>query len=673
MDQINNEQFAQSYQKHLIEMADEKNYMPFLRETKGSFYRHVDDNVSVRPPFGRKDYEFFRPDEEIPAGKNQRELSEIMCACSAAYERIGVIRSVVDVMKEFVVKGLEIIHEDEAPNNFYKAWQDRIKLQDRASQAASWSLKAGNFVVRRRFGQLKNKEIDKMKRSNAKFGYIPLEYFFFNPAYVKVLGGDLNVFISEKRYGLKISLSTLNNIRNVNKEIYNNIISQLPEEIKNAIGENSSKILQDFVLPLPADKIYVGHYNKDDTDLWAKSFIYSILSDVYYNDKLKLAKMSALDGIINVIRIWKLGDHTQQMLPSPALGSKLARILEHNTGGGAIDIIWDSMIELEEFYPPIEKLVNFEESYHSILLGLGVPQGMVGGESDSKGQQFTYLGLKNMVTRIESVRRLITEWLNQEIDIIQEAMNFKKRPYIRYAYEDLQEEKTYFDLLLQLVDRNIISDTRILEVIKELPEFEKLRVFTQEQERTTKERPPKAGPYNNPQLDDQRKHEVKMKQMDIENSNNQSKEKPKESSRPGRPVNKKDSRPRKRSPNRVKTIGSDLVAYALKTENYIDDYLTNLIMLESNVTDFRKLTAEQKLSIEQAKLALLPRITPHSILSEENIVIFSETNNDAYLDFIGVYNDTLIEIGSDNITSECKRLAQIQSYCLTWGVIDGED
>lgn len=50
-----------------------------------------------------------------------------------------------------------------------------------------------------------------------------------------------------------------------------------------------------------------------------------------------------------VIRLWKLGDHKEGIMPTKKAIDKLAKILEkvHKDGKGDVDIIWDSLIEVQ--------------------------------------------------------------------------------------------------------------------------------------------------------------------------------------------------------------------------------------------------------------------------------------------------------------------------------------
>src|SRR4051812_42796982 len=50
-------------------------------------------DISVRPPFGRRDYEYFRPGETVP-----RRFHEVVMACRGVYQNVGVVKNVIDMM-----------------------------------------------------------------------------------------------------------------------------------------------------------------------------------------------------------------------------------------------------------------------------------------------------------------------------------------------------------------------------------------------------------------------------------------------------------------------------------------------------------------------------------------------------------------------------------------------
>jgi len=649
-------------------------------------YRDVDPGMTIKAPYDRSVYEYYRPNEYIPTGKDQHDLREIMRMCTSAYERVGVIRSVIDMMSEFGAEGIEIIHPDAGPNEFYKAWSKKVKLEDRAERFLNWLFKSGNLVARRKFGTIKRQELGSIKQSELiedltkASGRIPLEYVFYDPSTIELVGDSFAPYVSEKKYAVRIPISSMTGLSRPKNKLEEEVYNKLPQEIKDAIeGKTGNGILY---VPIPTEKLYVAYYKKDDSDIWAKSFIYSILSDVIYNDKLKMAKTSALDNFHSVVRLWKLGDHTHNLPAAPDDAERLVSILEANTGGGSSDIIWNSAIHYEEHYPPIDKLVDFEENLHSILLGLGVPENLVGGKnSSSSSNNSSYLGLKNLIKRLEAGRRALRDWLETEISIINKEMGFRKRPIIRFDNADLHDEQTYFNLLVQLVDRGVISDQTILERINEIPEIEAIRVGREESLRENGSKPDKASPFHKPDLQEQQDHEIQKireqakitmkiaeQSSQTENSSNIQRELRKETTKNGRPLGSKDKNKRKRNSNRVKTTTAKLLLEANKIYDFIDDYVRAEIIEKYAVANVRKLTSDQFKEMDNIRTDLFACIKPFNELNEEFIMsCVSGTETDEIIDcFKETFASMLEDLGAEHVSAEEKRHILVQAYIDTW-------
>jgi hypothetical protein len=652
----------------------------------GSFY-NVDPGISVRPPMNRETYEYFRPNESIPAGNSQEDLRAIMKMCRAAYEKVGIIRSVIDMMSEFGADGIEIIHPDKEPNAFYQAWAERIKLEDRAERGLSWLYKSGQFAVRRKFGRIPSKNLKKLKdtipsiKDGTGNGRIPLEYTFYDPSTLELVGGSVGALSQEQIYAIRVPFQFFDGFRTPRNDLERKVFDKLPSEIKDAIlGNVTGDGL--YMIPIPTDKLYVGFYKKDDSDIWAKSFIYSILDDIIYNDKLKLAKTAGLDNWYNVLRVWKLGDHKEKIIPSPDAFARLSSILENNTGGGAADLIWSSDIEMEEYYPPLDKLVNFEENLHSIMLGLGVPEGLVGGKAQgSAGMTQNYLGLKNLIKRLEAGRRAIRQWLESEIDIIQKEMGFKKRPIIRFKNNDLHDEQTYYNILMQLVDRNVISDTTMLERLDEIPSIERQRLIDEQKLRDENMIPEKASPFHKPDLEQQQEHEMKkireqgkmeIQKMDAapDNSSNLQKKTNKVPRPAGRPTRSRDTVTRKRRDNKVK---ASYVLEATKIYDSIDEFTKTKLTDMFGVASVRQLNSTQEKDLEEFKDALFGNCRPFISPTEENFASAVENPTGLCGDFQAIYKELLQEAGAEKLTQDQKRILKISAFAELWSSILDEE
>jgi streptogramin lyase len=70
-----------------------------------STFKNISPNVTVRDAYDRRDYDYFRRGEEIPT-----DSRGIIGACMQAYKKFPIVNNVINLMADFVVKGIDIVH-----------------------------------------------------------------------------------------------------------------------------------------------------------------------------------------------------------------------------------------------------------------------------------------------------------------------------------------------------------------------------------------------------------------------------------------------------------------------------------------------------------------------------------------------------------------------------------
>ena len=95
---------------------------PLLRRANRSTYLDIEPDRSVRPSFNRADYDAFRPGEAVPYRQKR-----IMAACGTAYDKVGIIRNVIDLMSDFASQGLVLVHPNKQIEKFYRKWFRQVK------------------------------------------------------------------------------------------------------------------------------------------------------------------------------------------------------------------------------------------------------------------------------------------------------------------------------------------------------------------------------------------------------------------------------------------------------------------------------------------------------------------------------------------------------------------
>ena len=440
-------------------------------------YIDIEPNRSVRPTMTRNDYYRFRPEESIPTRQKR-----IIKMCMDAYDRVGIVRNVIDLMGDFSSQGIDIVHPNKAIERFYKKWFTQVNGKERSERFLNYLYRSGNVIIKRRTAKINSSKEAELKRAagadmdvqSTKYAKreIPWAYDFLNPLAVDVLNYYNGMFIGDPKYILNLSKTTYDSFTGANVNSRDSF-AKLPSDVQKQITQGKRQI------PLDKDKIEVFHYKKDDWLIWANPMIYAILDDLVMLEKMKLADLAALDGAISQIRLWRIGSLDHKIIPKRDVINKLRDILASNTGGGTMDLVWGPELDFKESQSQVYKFLGSEKYQPvltSIYAGLGIPPTLTGAAGSSGGYSNNYVSLKTLIERLEYGRQVLTQFWMKEIEIVQKAMGFRFPAQIRFDSIILSDEAAAKQLLINLADRDIISHETILERFGEMPEIEKIRI-----------------------------------------------------------------------------------------------------------------------------------------------------------------------------------------------------
>ena len=498
---------------------------------------------------------------------------------------------------------------------------------------------------------------------------VPWQYDLLNPLSVDAIGGELGIFAGQTKYKLKISDLIKNLATKSNDPEHTHIMKNLPPDLANAIRKGEKYI------PLDSEKTSVFFYKKDDWLVWAKPMIYAILDDIVMLEKMKLADMAALDGAISNIRLWKLGDLDNKILPTKTAINKLRNILAGNVGGGTMDLVWGPELDFKESNSQVFKFLGsqkYEPVLNSIYAGLGIPPTLTGLAGNGGGFTNNFISLKTLVERLEYGRNVLLGFWNKEIEIVQKAMGFRFPARVHFDQMVLSDEAAEKNLLVQLADRDIISSETLQERFGEIPDIEKIRINREHKTRENQKIPQKAGPYHNPQhrndlekialtKDTIAPHELGLVPSDETGDNpltipknrpkfdkveQERKEKEDRDSqmpqvqqkqrepvgRPedGRPKNSKDQGPRKQKVVKPRTSANydfvNLLLWACDAQKKISEIVNPALLSYYKKKNMRGLTKSETSELEYIKMAILSNLRPDTDITADVVYNALENN-----------------------------------------------
>jgi hypothetical protein len=621
-------------------------------------FSNLDGNTGSRPGLTRNDYYAFRPDEAVP-----KKIKLIIYRADDIYQRVGLVKNVIDLMGDFAVHGIKLVHKNKRIERFYRKWFKKINGKDRSERFLNNLYKTGNIVIHKQTGKISIKVSDDLYKTlgspdlrikdpdlfKVEKKEIPWKYTFIDPVYVECAGGSLSSFVSNKRYELILPTSLRKIINTPKTEAEKQIVLSLPEAIVQAAKSKKA-------FPLDPDKTLVFHYKKDDWQAWAYPMIYAIMDDITVIEKLKLADMAALDGAISNIRIFKLGNLEHKIAPTKAATAKLASILGNNVGGGTMDLVWGPDIELLESNTNVHNFLGegkYTPHLNAIYAGLGIPPTLT-GTFGAAGTTNNFISLKTLTQRLQYGRDTLIKFWEGEIELVQKAMGFKYPAKIEFDRMDLSNEEAEKALLIQLADRNLVSDELLQSRFGLDPDMEKNRLNRENKERKSERMVNKAGPWYDPQFENALKKlslqlglvtpsqvglelpkkkpgektalEIKNDQSKLQLQTKMANDPPKESlpkeAGEGRPKLSKDSEKRKERTFSPQT-GAKLMIWSSSAQDQISSLINPLILEYFDKKNLRSLSNNENETLENIKTNIFFNMNPfekiNSSFSTESI------------------------------------------------------
>jgi hypothetical protein len=645
-----------------------------LPKSQGSTYRHfidIEPNRSVKPGFTHSDYYAFRPNEAVPS--QQRKAIKM---CIDAYDKVGIIRNIIDLMGDFGCQGIQIVHQNKSVERFYQQWFKSVNGKERSERFLNNLYKTVNVIIYRSYAKI-TPQIEKYMKSLASDikvevpptgdREIPWRYNFFNPLNVEHKDGKLSLFLGKSSYVVDVG-SFFD--RFLDGDIQNDVINTLPQNVKNALKNGEKKV------ELDPERINVFHYKKDDWQLWANPMIYAILDDIIMLEKMRLADLSALDGAISNIRLWTLGNLEHKILPNKAAINKLRDILASNVGGGTMELVWGPELTFKESSSEVYKFLGSEKYtavLNSIYAGLGVPPTLTGMATNGGGFTNNFISLKTLVERLQYGRDALIKFWDKELEVVRKAMGFRNRAYVQFDQMSLSDEAAEKNLLIQLADRDIISQETLLHRFKEIPQIEKIRLQREVEDRQDEKNPPKASPYHDP------KHKESLEKVALQSgkvlpqdvglktsipkdmlmppkpvqpqSGVGPSQKPKPPNPNGRPPLSQDQGPRKQrlANPRSKPSVAELFMWAETSWDSISNILNDAYLNHKSKKNLRQLTKSEASDLEQLKIDVLTNLDILQDVDAGVVQSILSQNKKACAQFMQLLKENNVNIESMNI------------------------
>ncbi len=593
-------------------------------------FRGLTTYADGRPGLGAGDFDWFRPGQAAPT-----KPKDIIAFARYAYRRIGLIHNAIDLMGDFLAQGIRLVHPNKRIERFYNDWFEQVQGKRVSERLGHLLFREANVPIRWYTAKVNKRKKLEMQRSMAKSDIsididaieftkneIPWRYNFIDPILVEPLGGALANLSKDKVLQLKVPLGLQNEIKKLqmaaggDASIAQEVLDKISPDILRAVNGDNRVIL-------PPDKTSIFYYKKDDWQAWADPMTYAAFEPLNLYQRLQLTDKAALDGAMNKIRVWKIGSLDHKLAPTPTASSTLADMLGANVGGGTIDIVWGPDIELLETSSDIQAYLG-EEKYKPTLMAiysaLGIPPTLT-GTFGASGTTNNFIALKTLVERLNYVRNIIIDFWKEQIRIVQKAMGFRRPAIVEFDIMYLEDPAAMTTLLLNMADRNIVSDEFVQRHIKATPDIENRRVNSE-----NKSKQEKVSPYHQVDKDHSLKKialqtgvtspsEVGLK-LEAKRDGEQSLVEKRETTRkettegptapgePGRPKNSNDKKTRKPKGFQPK-LKASAELWAKQAQEKISELINPIILESYSKSSLRNLNSDEFQELERIKFEIL--------------------------------------------------------------------
>lgn len=474
---------------------------PVVRTVGTDVYLNVAPrNVSIRDGYSREDYDQYRPSDSTP-----RTDKDWIGACDNAYHENGIVKNVVDLMSDFVAKGIDVVHPSARTEKFFRElFHKKWKARRVTERFANYLFRHGTVLVKRQTAKLRVRDEKALRQAQGADvepdtsvdvvrREVPWRYSFVNPRSVDLLCEELATMVGDDGflYGLRIPPGVQRKVMNPATAAEQFIVNRLPAEVREAIQRGET------LLPLDPQKLSVHFYKRDDWKAWPRPMLGAVLKDIHMLEKMKLADLSALDGVISCIRVWKMGSLEHGVMPHPSLMQRLAEMLTNNVGGGVMDLVWGPDLELVETSTEAHRflgITKYAPVLQAIYSALGIPQTLTASNTES-GFTNNYLSLQTLIERLEYARYIIAAFWEHELALVQKAMGFRQPARLRWD-NMLTDKATEHKILLDMADRDLIDEQTLQEEFGFDPEILRVRKRREMRKRKRGVLPVKAGPFH---------------------------------------------------------------------------------------------------------------------------------------------------------------------------------
>lgn len=384
------------------------------------------------------------------------EFHELVPIMRHYYETDCLFGTVIDILVQFSIDNtIQNVTDDSEVQHFYDAIVETSNLKS----AIKWAIL--EYYLVSNVWPFRSKMKETVKARNGR--EVPLyEWTVLNPEQVHVKGSLLF-----NRYNVAIRPN--DELVEMASELSDKELRLfLPPKFIQAIKSGEDLLLND------GDVYHIAR-DRQPFQRYAPVAFKRLIRPLRIKEKYMEMDLSTAEGLINQIIVFKLGDENFPVLTDEPL-QKFAELLKNPNR--AYQLIWNHALQIDHIRPDPQALdpSKYGPINQELLYGFATPNALIGG--DAKGYSKDWIAVKGLVERLRWGRQDLEQWIEREYRIIAEENGLDTWPKPKLGSINLEEERTFRQILLKLYQHGVLSGQTLLSETgyEFLTEVERLKV-----------------------------------------------------------------------------------------------------------------------------------------------------------------------------------------------------
>jgi hypothetical protein len=234
------------------------------------------------------------------------------------------------------------------------------------------------------------------------------------------------------------------------------LVSVIPKEILSQIKRGDREVY------LPSHMVGVVTRDKQPYEKWAEPLTTHAFEALDLKYEMRDMDKKTVRGVRNRILKVTIGND-QYPVFDPTIIKKLAT--EFNNPSRTMTIFWNHTLNIEYIEPNLDSLNKdkYMAVDEDIRTNFGIAKVLTGNSGESVGNNV--LNLKGLVEVLTEAQTAFLDWFNKEAKRISQALSLPEVPEGAFGKLNLKDENDFIRVIMQLVDRQIISYESAVETI----------------------------------------------------------------------------------------------------------------------------------------------------------------------------------------------------------------